>query len=60
MGCQERKETLDKKDFQDWQEAQENLELLAFRGCLVSKEIREHLVFLAELGQLAIPGARVI
>ena len=60
MGCQERRGILDKKDFRDLQEAQENLELLAFRGCLVSKEIREHLVFLAELDQLAIPGARVI
>ena len=60
MGCQERRETLDKRVFQDLQEAQENLELLAFRGCLVSKEIREHLVFLVEMGQLAILGAKEI
>ena len=60
MGCQERRETLDKRVFRDLQEAQENLELLAFRGCLVSKEIREHLVFLVEMGQLAILGAKEI
>ena len=60
MGYQERRATLDKRVFQDLQEAQENLELLAFRGCLVSKEIREHLVFLVEMGQLEILGAKEI
>ena len=60
MGCRERRATLDKRVFQDLQEAQENLELLAFQGCLVSKEIREHLVFLEEMGQLVILGAKEI
>ena len=60
MGCQERRETLDKKDFQDLQGAQESLELLAFQGCLVSKEIRENLVYQAARVIWDGTGARVI